>query len=357
MSTGDPPRWRLSSAVFGVFLLMPALHAQLERHLPIYDAQDKIVYAKVRVADGSPLPGIPGVEALCGGVAYPLGYTDTQGNFRVVVRNGASAFGASFNSNGATMSLSALANCEFRALAPGYSSQRVSPRWLREMSEANTVSLGSILLSRPADAHGELAHDAHVPKAARNAYKKGGSAMADRKWGDAKAQFEQAVGAHPGYVAAWVALGLADEALEQWKDAESAYQHAIKLSPNSAGPYLRIARLRATAGEWQPAALYSETAIGLDPQNLVEGYSLCAMANLKLGHLETARSSARAGLKLKNASDCPDLWLTLALAEAAGKRYADAAAGLQMYLKLVPRAEGNPEVQKELAELRGRLPR
>jgi hypothetical protein len=81
------------------------------------------------------------------------------------------------------------------------------------------------------------------------------------------------------------------------------------------------------------------------------------MANLKLGHLETARSSARAGLKLKNASDCPDLWLTLALAEAAGKRYADAAAGLQMYLKLVPRAEGNPEVQKELAELRGRLPR
>lgn len=179
--------------------------------------------------------------------------------------------------------------------------------------------------------------------------------MADRKWNDAKSEFEKAVGLYPGYVFAWVALGLANEGMKEWHEAQLAYQHALKLSPKSVDPYLRMARLEAAAGNWEQADLYSETAIGLDPQNLVEGYSLCAMANLKLGRMDVAGSSARAGLRLKAAGEYPGLWLTLTLVQTSGKRYADAAASLRTYLSLVPGAESIPEIKKELAGLQARL--
>ena len=68
-----------------------------------------------------------------------------------------------------------------------------------------------------------------------------------------------------------------------------------------------------------------------------------------------ARSSARAGLRLETANEYPELWLSMALAEAADKHYADAATSLQKYLRLVPKAERVPEIKKELVELQALL--
>jgi len=327
------------------------LNAQLERHLPIYEAQDRILYAKVKMADGTTLPGLPAIEAVCGGVAYPLGFADTQGNFRFVLDKGGTRFNPGFNSEGTTTDFSFLADCEFRADAPGFRSRRVSPNWLREMKDANTISVGTILLSRPGEARSDPSGDPPISKRASDAYRKGSAALANGKWNEAKFEFEKAVSLQPAYFFAWIGIGLANEALQQWHEAEEAYQKALGLRPKSADPYLRIARLGAKTGNWEQAAQYSEAAIGLDPHNLVEGYSLCALANSRLGRMDVAGSSARAGLRLENAYEYPELWLSMALAQAAGRQYADAAASLQKYLKLVPKAESVPEIKKELVEL------
>lgn len=328
------------------------LTAQLNLHLPMYKAQDKMLYAKVKMADGSALPGFPAMEALCGGVAYPLGFTDTQGNFRLVIASGGDRFKASFNDSGTTMDLTVLADCEFRAEFPGARSQHVSPRWLKEMKEANTISLGTIVLTSPKENRSETRGEPAISKQARNAYKKGGSALADGKWDEAKGEFEKAVALQPTYYSAWMGMGLAEEALDRVPDAEEAFQKALKLRPKSPYPYLSMARLEAKAGHWDQTEEYSEAALGLDPRNLVEGYSLCAMANVKLQQPAAAASSARAGLRLETASEYPDLWLSLALAQAAEKQYANAAASLEEYLKLVPQADHIPEVKVELAGLR-----
>lgn len=332
------------------------LTAQLARHLPTYEAQDRTLYAKVKMGDGSALPEIPAVEAICGGVAYPLGFADTQGNFRLVMAAGGTRFNPGFNSEGDSIDLSYLANCEFRADLPGFRSRRVSPGWMREMKDANTISIGTILLLPPDEAKRDSSDDPPIPKKAGDAYKKGGAALAKGKWNEAKSEFEAAVSLQPAYFAAWIGVGLADEALQQWQDAETAYQKALGLRSKSAAPYLRIARLGAKAGNWEQAGEYSESALGMHPRHLVEAYSLCALANVKLGRMDVAESSARAGLKLETANEYPELWLSLALAQASSKHYADAVTSLQTYLKLAPKAESIPAIKKELLALQTLLP-
>jgi len=349
------PHFGLLLVAFLNTLSASNLNAQLARHLPIYDAQDKILYAKIKMADGTALPGFPAVEAICGGLAYPLGFADTQGNFRYVLARGGVHFNPGFNSEGATEDFSFLADCEFRAESPGFRSRRISPSWLREMRDASTISIGTILLLRSGEVRADSHVDPPIPKAARNSYKKGGAALGNGKWNEAKSDFENAVSLQPAYFEAWIGIGLAYESLQQGNEAEKAYQKALALRPKSVDPYLRIARLGAKAGNWEQAAQYSEAALGLDPHNLVEGYSLCALANSTLGRMDTAGSSARAGLRLESAPDYPELWLSMALAQATGKHYADAATSLQQYLKLVPKAESVPEIKKRLVELQSLL--
>ena len=95
--------------------------------------------------------------------------------------------------------------------------------------------------------------------------------------------------------------------------------------------------------------------MGLNPQELCEGFSLCALANAKLGRMDVAESSAAAGLRIDTANDYPIMWLIAALSDANGKRYADATAKMERFLTLVPKAEAIKEVRQELAELRSRL--
>ena len=329
------------------------LHAQVSKHLPIYDAQEKVVYGKVRMADGGSLPELVTMEAICGGVAYPVAVTDTQGNFQVVLTSGGPRFS---DADYATSdnAVPVLAECEFRAQLPGYRSQHASPRWLKEMVNISTISVGTIVLSRPGAGESRPAPPELTSKDAKNAYKKGGAAMVSGRWSDAKSQFEKVASLQPEYFGAWIGMGLAQEALRKWSDADAAYQKALALQPKAADPYMRIARMGARTGNWKQAAEYSEAAMGLDPHHLVEGYALCALANYKLGQVEIAQSSARAGLKL-DATEYPELWLVMALTQAQQKRYADAEASLRQYLDRVPRAQSVKEVQAALLELQSAL--
>src|SRR5437773_6544018 len=115
------------------------LHAQVSKHLPIYDAQEKVVYGKVRMADGGSLPELVTMEAICGGVAYPVAVTDTQGNFQVVLTSGGPRFNADADYEMSDNDVPVLADCQFRAQLPGYRSAHATPRWLKGMVNATTI--------------------------------------------------------------------------------------------------------------------------------------------------------------------------------------------------------------------------
>src|SRR5882724_11264159 len=137
---------RLLNLLLSLLVLCASLlHAQVSKHLPIYDAQERVVYGKVRMADGSSPPELVTMEAICGGVAYPVAVTDTQGNFQVVLSSGGPRFS---DTDYATSdnAVPVLAECEFRAQLPGYRSQHATPRWLKEMVNISTISVGTILL-------------------------------------------------------------------------------------------------------------------------------------------------------------------------------------------------------------------
>jgi len=130
----------------------------------------------------------------------------------------------------------------FRAEAPGFRSRRVSPNWLRENEICQHDQCWYDPALKPGEQRGDSSVDSPIPTAARHPYRKGGAALANGKWVEAKTEFEKAVALQPAYFFAWIGVGLADEPLQEWPEAESAYQKVLALRPRSAEPYLRIAR-------------------------------------------------------------------------------------------------------------------
>ena len=80
-------------------------------------------------------------------------------------------------------------------------------------------------------------------------------ALIDRELGDyaaAQAEFQQAVDASPGYVNAWMGLGLAAQRTGDLKTAVQAYSRAMEIQPSDFG-YLLLARALEQSGR-QPEA-------------------------------------------------------------------------------------------------------
>lgn len=320
------------------------------KHLALHDALDKVLVGEVRLDDRTAPPGLAAIDAICGGVAYPLGFADAAGNFQVVLTNG----GARFNTQTGSDDYSGLNDCEFRARLPGFRSQHVSRHWFGQMSDQGTISIGTVVLTPPAKVW-QPPDPMDVDAKAASAYKKGAAAMAHAKWSEAEAQFDKALSIEPKYYSAWIGIGEAREAALKWRDAGAAYEKALALNGKIAEPYIRIAKLAVKTGDWKKAAYYSEAALGADAADLPEAYSVCALANLKLNRLDTAGSAARAGLRLEAADEAPELWFTLGLVQAGQKRYADAAVSLRRYFALVPRARTVKEIAGELSTLEAAL--
>ena len=124
------------------------LHAQVSKHLPIYDAQEKVVYGKVRMADGGSLPELVTMEAICGGVAYPVAVTDTAG----VPIGGLAKSNFRIRENGKPQSITNFDAASNLPISVGLLIDHVSPRAAVGLGGASAVVAGLVLLRvlRPA---------------------------------------------------------------------------------------------------------------------------------------------------------------------------------------------------------------
>jgi len=156
------------------------------QHLALQDALDKGLVGKVKIDGGAAPPGLAAIDAVCGGVAYPLGFADADGNFQVVLTAG----GARFNVQTSRDNYSGLNDCEFRARLPGFRSRHISRHCFGEMADQETISIGTLPLIPPAK-NWQPPGPMDVDAKAAAAYKKGAGAMSRARSSDAQNQFER----------------------------------------------------------------------------------------------------------------------------------------------------------------------
>src|SRR5580704_12196735 len=79
----------------------------------------------------------------------------------------------------------------------------------------------------------------NAPEPARKAYGKGVNAMTEEKWPAAQKNFEKAVEIYPEYAAAWSDLGEVFQHQSNPKEARAAWEHAVQADPGYVKPYVQ----------------------------------------------------------------------------------------------------------------------
>jgi tetratricopeptide (TPR) repeat protein len=214
-------------------------------------------------------------------------------------------------------------------------------------------NVGTIVLHRLSDVEGSAIslNSLQAPAKARHAYEKALLDMQRDKLPAAAKELRKAVDIYPNYAAAWFELGRIQQHDGDMAQARVSFKTAIATDPKYISPYLYLIELEATAEEWTELASTTDLLLKLDATDYPAAYFCSAIANLRLGQLDAAEKSARAGEKLDTAHRYPQLEEVLATVLAMKKDYAGAAGHMRSYLALAPDAKDAPQMKEELAEL------
>ncbi len=104
-------------------------------------------------------------------------------------------------------------------------------------------------------------------------------------------------------------------------------------------------------GKWQDAADSSERVLQADSAAYPSAYYLNAMANLRVGNLDAAETSAREAIRLDTAHRNPRTSYVLGLVLAEKREYGQAIDSLNAYLRAAPNAPDSETVRKQLSNI------
>jgi Flp pilus assembly protein TadD len=244
----------------------------------------------------------------------------------------------------------AFMHCDLRAKLPGYKSETISLANRRPMDDPD---VGTIILRRLTPVEGQVVSVTALaaPKDARNAYEKGRQALKANKPDDARKDFEKASRIYPKYAAAWCELGKLQLQRRRVEDARRLFETAIRADPKYLDPYLQLAALQAVAGQWPELAETTGAALGLDPHDYPQAYYLNALANFNIRNTDAAEKSAREAERLDTRHQFPGSWQVLGRILDIRRQFAEAAAQMREYLRLVPRAPDAAAVRMRLAQI------
>jgi tetratricopeptide (TPR) repeat protein len=321
---------------------------------------------RIMMDDGSELPRNVAIERVCGSTVRIEGYANSKGYFNIELggRNvdalqdaststfddfgGRGNFGQpSTGTNGNDYNRQMLLNCELRARAAGYESQRVN---LATRQQFDNPDLGTILLHRLAPTEGSTisATALAAPKNAKKALQKGLDLEKKKKLEEAQASLQQAVDIYPKYAQAWFELGRLQAAQGHSDAARKSFDEAIHADSNFIPPYIQISMIELQAQRWQELADVSEKAVRLDSFGYPQAFFLNAVANYNLHHVDIAEQSARKAEKLDPRHQIPQVSHLLGVILADRHDYAAAAGALRDYLKFAPQAGDAAAVRSQL---------
>jgi len=340
---------------------------------------DRVMFLAGSVAtdDGTHLPDNVIVERVCGTQVRQQVYASSQGDFSMelgsmadsvldATADGNARVGAQNKASEFGIPRRALANCEMRASASGFSSKTVS---LVELTPAvGRLDVGAIVVHRTAKIKGMTLNAAayKAPSNARRAYEKGIEAVRNGKLADARQRFEEAVKLYPGYMYAWFELGDVLRKENREEAARTAYLRATAIDNKFLPPYFSLASMAFDAQDWtevlgltryiidHDSLDYSKIAgpvVDLDSLDYSQAYFYNAAANFQLNRIEEAERSGRQAERLDVRPRYPQLRLLLAEIFARKNDYAGAIEQLQMYLTMLPRGQNADLAREKLAKL------
>ena len=330
----------------------------------------------VVMADGTALPQPVAIERVCSSGVAVLGYTDVRGYFTVQLmqtapamqdasQNGRDAFSAGLTTTSSNMNglgvvppdmaassqtvLAAVSNCDLRAALAGY--QSTSAMILPTPGE-QTIDVGAIVLLKAQEQGATVsATSMNAPHKARKAYEAALALLRKQKEDAAQSELEKAVAIYPRYAVAWARLGWIYQRQNRLDDARAAFSQAQAADDKFVPAYIGLTSIAVRQSKWAEAEKVSHRATELDGVDFPLGFYYNAVANLELGEIDKAESSARMAERLDVRNSLPQIKLLLGQILARKRDYAAAAEELTLYLKLAPSGANLEGVRQQLAEL------
>jgi Tfp pilus assembly protein PilF len=292
------------------------------------------------------------------------GYTNSKGNFQFELGRNSTERDASqtdsdrmVSNKNARTPLSGGSDmrydeCELRASMSGFVSTTVP---MRVFGGDTQLQVGTIVLTKMGTADGPTVsvNTMTVPKEARDAFDKARKLGTEKKFDEAVADLNKAVGIFPQYAAAWSLMGEIHRLQNQFEPAKAEYAKALAADPKFVSPYFGLAAMAVVENKWTEAAQLTDQLIQLNSTAYPLAYFFNAAANLNLGKLDAAELSARKFQQVDRAHTRPDIALLLANILTGEHQYAEAAQLYRDYLALKPDAPNAQALKNEAQRLEG----
>jgi len=242
-----------------------------------------ILKGKVMMKDGSPPPGIAGIQRECSDIqgSAPGPLTDKKGNFlwRMDVDNMLTRV------------------CTLHAAIAGYDSTTIDISNLSAMVN-NIKELPPMILTKSTgDPRIVKNTDEDVPSKAHAEWIKAMKAGDANNFPEMALHLRGVVAAEPKFAKGWHTLGIAYEMIQKPADARDAYLHATQADPKSVISWVTLSKMDVMTKDWAGAKSAAQTAIKLDPKgNYSEVYLHQAVALYELKDLPGAEASAKESL-------------------------------------------------------------
>lgn len=296
------------------------------------------------------------VERVCNGTVRREGYTDSHGNFSILLGEN-TAFQDASESGGISLrpnqgvNARQLWNCEIRAVLPGYTSSHIL---LAGRDFNGNPDIGTVVLSK---AGGSAEGDSisvislKAPDKARKEFEKGSEDFKNQKYENAEKHLAKAVEVYPQYALAWELRGQEQERQKHADEARKSYETAINADPKFIPPYIRLALLETFKADWASVVRLTQRAIELDPVSYPDAYFLNGAAHYNMKEMAEAEKSARKAVELDKEHRFARSELLLGSILQIKGQHTDAAEHFRTYLKYEPNSTEAARLQTYIAQV------
>jgi tetratricopeptide (TPR) repeat protein len=323
----------------------------MDMNRPIY------IRGKVVLDHGGQLSEPVPIQRVCGATTKREGYTDTSGNFSILIGDNSNFQDASesgsFGGRPTTITTRQLWNCEIRASLPGYSSSAISLAG-RDFGDMN--SIGSIVLHKVGGG-GEgtsiSVTSLKAPDKARHEFEKALESYQNKKYADSEKHVAKALEIYPQYATAWELRGKEQQHQQQDAEAVKSYEAAIAADDKFVGPYVKLAAIRSMEGNWPEVLRLTERATQLDGQSYPDAWLLKGAALYNMKQYPEAERAAAKAIDLDKEHRFPRSELLMGSLLQLRQNNVGAAMHFRNFLKLEPKCPEANQLNAFLAKFDG----
>ena len=313
----------------------------------------------VIMRSGQDIPEPIEVRVRCGGRDQFTAFTTQKGDFRINVAAGlklATGFGNTqqtvFGQVQAPeeMGYADMSSCNVRAVYLGHESTEIR---LGRHGAFENPEIGELILTRLDGTIGDIISmtSAQAPRKARRNFDKASTLIRSEvpKYDKAAEYLETAVSLFVDYAAAWDLLGRVQLALGQKSKALESFEMAVTSDPRFIRPYPPLVRLLSQAGDYQRTLVVGAQTLKLDANRNDVRFAM-AVAYLRLNKPDDATFMSNLLIQNGAASEYPQAYQILGMAQAQQGALKSAAESMTKYLELFPNAASADQIRAKISE-------